>query len=322
MEFETGDSRCRVEFRKAGLHLLQSASGAGLDAAREHRNAPVHQLNARLELRFDAGGGRTRMRLGTQQPPWRVIRAFPQENGAALVHLHNVSGGVLAGDDLRLDIEVGSQARAQVTSTGATRVYRHREGSFDSQQTTSISLAEGALLEYLPDALIPFAGSRHRQSTRITLADGATLFGWEIVAPGRQAMGERFRFHSLRLTTRIESRVGPVLLEDFLLEPETSPLLSPARLGDYTHTATFYAVQVGRPAPDLLELERRLGEIAIRESRQGCTIWGTSALASDGVVIKGLSTSAYRISDTLAVFWTAARRFLIGDAPVPPRKLK
>ncbi len=47
------------------------------------------------------------MRLGAQEPPWRVIRAFPQDNGAALVHLHNVSGGVLAGDDLHLDIAVG-----------------------------------------------------------------------------------------------------------------------------------------------------------------------------------------------------------------------
>jgi len=279
-------------------------------------------LNARLELRFDACGGRTWMRRGAQQPPWRVIRAFPQENGAVLVHLHNVSGGVLAGDDLLLDIEIGSHARAQVTSTGATRVYRHREGSLDSQQTTSISVAEGGLLEYLLDALIPFAGSRHRQSTRITLAEGATLFGWEMIAPGRQAMGESFRFQSLRLTTRIESPLGPVLLEDFLLEPGVESLVSPARLGDYTYTATFYAIQVGRSAVDLLELERQLGEIAIRESRQGCTIWGASALTSDGVMVKGLSTSAYRIPATLADFWTAARRFLVGDAPIPPRKIR
>jgi len=153
-------------------------------------------------------------------------------------------------------------------------------------------------------------------------AEGATLFGWEMIAPGRQAMGESFRFQSLRLTTRIESPLGPVLLEDFLLEPGVESLVSPARLGDYTYTATFYAIQVGRSAVDLLELERQLGEIAIRESRQGCTIWGASALTSDGVMVKGLSTSAYRIPATLADFWTAARRFLVGDAPVPPRKLR
>ena len=36
------------------------------------------------------------------------IRAFPQANGGALVHLHNVSGGVLAGDRLLLQIAVGA----------------------------------------------------------------------------------------------------------------------------------------------------------------------------------------------------------------------
>ena len=262
------------------------------------------------------------MRVGQQQPPWRVIRAFPQENGAALVHLHNVSGGVLAGDDLHLDIDVAPHGRAQVTTTGAARIYRHREGASDSRQTTSISVAEGGVLEYLPDALIPFAGSRHRQDTRITLAQRATLFGWETVAPGRQAMGERFQFERLRLSMKIESPAGPVLLEDFLLEPGSAPLVSPARLGGYTHTATFYAVQVGRSAADLRELERQLTEIAVTETRQGCTIWGITALASDGVVVKGLSSSAHRIPATLARFWAAARSFLLGDAPVPPRKPK
>src|SRR5262249_7538482 len=170
--------------------------------------------------------------------------------------------------------------------------------------------------------LIPFAGSRHRQTTRIALAQGATLFGWEVIAPGRQAMGERFRFDKLRLATRIESPAGPVLQEDLLLQPAAASLLSPARLGEYTHTASLYAIQVRRPPPDLLHLERRLPEIAARESRQGCTIWGASALAFDGVVVKGLSTSAHSIPARLAGFWTTARQFLSGDAPVPPRKLK
>jgi hypothetical protein len=99
------------------------------------------------------------MRVGAQDPPWKVIRAFEQPNGGALVHLHNVSGGILAGDRLSLHIDVGAGAIAQVTSTSATRLYRHRAGAPDSEQHLSISVAEGAVLEYLPDAIIPFAGS-------------------------------------------------------------------------------------------------------------------------------------------------------------------
>jgi len=262
------------------------------------------------------------MHVEAQDPPWRVVRAFPQHDGAALVHLHNVSGGVLAGDELHLDIAVGAHARAQVTTTGATRLYRHRTGMPDSEQNISMTVAEGGLLEYLPDAVIPFAGSRHRQTTRIHLSDGATLFAWELIAPGRQAMGERFLFESLQLHTRIDSPRGPLLIEDFLLQPRNLAIESAARLGSYTHTATFYAIQAGRSAADWREMERQLAEMAVRESRPGCTIWGASALACDGVIAKGLSTTAHHVPATLAGFWAAAKRFLMGEEAVPPRKLK
>lgn len=93
--------------------------------------------------------------VGEQTPPLRMIRAFALADGAALAHLHNVSGGVLGGDRLRVNLTVQPRAQAQVTTAGATRVYRHRRGYPDAEQTTTIDVGEGALLEYLPDVLIP-----------------------------------------------------------------------------------------------------------------------------------------------------------------------
>src|SRR5690348_12893716 len=111
------------------------------------------------------------MRVGAQEPPWRVIGAFPLANGGALAHLDNVSGGVLAGDQLSLQVSVGPQAIAQVTSTGATRLYRHRSNVGASEQRVTLDIAPGGLLEYLPDPVIPFSGSRHRQVTQVTMAE-------------------------------------------------------------------------------------------------------------------------------------------------------
>ena len=51
--------------------------------------------NARLALRFAVKGARTRMSVDAQEPPWKVLRAFELAKGGALVHLHNVSGGIL-----------------------------------------------------------------------------------------------------------------------------------------------------------------------------------------------------------------------------------
>jgi urease accessory protein len=279
-------------------------------------------LTARLALRFEKFGGGTDMRVDAQEPPWKVVRAFQQSNGGALVHLHNLSGGVLAGDCLSLEIDVGERAIAQVTSTGATRLYRHRAGASESRQHTRISVERDGVLEYLPDAIIPFAGSRHVQRTSVTLADGASFFGWEILAPGRQAMGEAFAFESLRIENLLRAPTQPLAWETFRLEPHARSLASTARLGNYRHMATFYAVQVGRPTSDLRALESELSDIAREASRGGVMIWGASALAADGVVVRGLSVTARDLPAMLLRFWNSARRFLTGEEAVPPRKIK
>jgi urease accessory protein len=128
-----------------------------------------------LTLNFLKDGGETRLRIQRQDPPWKVVRAF-----GPLVHLHNVSGGIVSGDRLALDISVEPGASAQITTTGATRLYRHRPSAADSEQQIRISVGENGLLEYLPDAVIPFAGSRHMQKTAIFLATRATLFWQEV----------------------------------------------------------------------------------------------------------------------------------------------
>src|ERR1700683_3460772 len=51
--------------------------------------------------------GVTVLRDVAQTPPLRVIRAFPAEDRSALVHMHNVSGGVLGGDKLLFAGRVG-----------------------------------------------------------------------------------------------------------------------------------------------------------------------------------------------------------------------
>jgi urease accessory protein len=261
------------------------------------------------------------MHVGVQDPPWRVVRAFTQDNGASLVHLHNVSGGILSGDRLTLEINVGPGSAAQVTTTGATRLYRHRTESADSEQHVKIHVGEGALLEFLPDALIPFAGSRHHQCTSVFLAKGATLFSWDILAPGRQAMGETFAFESLQIQTELRSVAGPLLIENLVLDPIQRPLDSAARMGPYTHLANFYVCSVGIPSSKWRELEQKINDFCSAHSRPGAIIWGASTLVADGIAVRGLSLSARELPATLAAIWTIAKRFLTGEDAILPRKV-
>jgi urease accessory protein len=249
------------------------------------------------------------------------VRAFRDDDGGTLVHLHNVSGGVLGDDRLSMEVSVDAGARVQLTTTGATRIYRNRAGSADSEQSVSMRVGEGALLEYLPDVVIPFAGSRHVQRTSMRLERGATLCWWETLAPGRQAHGERFAFERLRIESNIHSGGRPLLRERFLLEPAVRPLSSIARMGEYTHLATFYAVHPGAAPEFWRELENKLNEAAMRRTETGRAVWGASTLTADGVLVRGLAMSHRDIPAALAEFWSIARRFITGEDAVPPRKV-
>ena len=249
------------------------------------------------------------------------MRAFALPGAGRLVHLHNVSGGVLAGDRLAVEVDVKAGAAAQITTTGATRLYRHRAGAADSEQHARFSVGDGALLEYLPDTVIPYKGSRHIQRTEFRLGRGATLYWWEVLAPGRLAAGERFAFDRLRVKTEVYAGPRPVLREDFLLEPERNDLTAKARMSEYSHLASLCIVQEGTPAPFWRAVEDRLNEIARKRTRHGQEIWGASTLAADGVVVRGLSQSGCWLHEALVEFWRTARLAVTGAEAAPPRKI-
>ncbi|MBI3696071.1 MAG: urease accessory protein UreD [Acidobacteria bacterium] len=282
-----------------------------------------YRVEGRLRLRFERhpAAGQTVVTVGEQHPPLQVIRGFPLDNGGALVHLHNLSGGVLGGDGLRVTMEVGPEAGAQVTSTGATRIYRSRSGAPAAVQVTEIRLGENAWMEYLPDPVIPFAGSRYRQETRIEMGPGAGLFWWETVAPGREARRELFDYELLQIESEVAAEGQPVALERIRLEPGARPLSSPARLGPYRYWATFYICRVGVEAARWAALEKQLEELAGELTRPSEVSWGVSALVADGLMVRGLSVKGREITSGLMVFWRTAKRELYGQEAIAPRKV-
>jgi len=275
----------------------------------------------RLNFEFEPTAQRTLMRVLEAQPPLKVVRAFEAEYGAALVHLHNVSGGVLSGDHLMLQVRVGEQALAQVTTTSATRIYRSRPETPPSVQINEMTVAEGGLLELLPDPLIPFAQSSYQQRTVIRLAEGAGLFWWETIAPGREARNECFDYDLLGLEVEIHANGKPIALEYACLEPKQRPLSSGVRMGGYRYVSTFYICRVGLSAAQWTALETQLGQMADAMTQVDQTLWGVSTLVRDGLIVRGMSTEGRLLSSGLLAFWQAAKQALYGQNATPPRKV-
>jgi urease accessory protein len=134
-------------------------------------------------------GGATRLVHLYQRDPLRVLFPMPEANDIALAVLLTTSGGLVAGDRLAIDIQVGEGAAAHVTTAAAEKIYRSTGATTAVAQHIGVGL--GAWLEYLPPETILFDGVRLRRETRIELAAGAGFLGGSILVFGRQARGER-----------------------------------------------------------------------------------------------------------------------------------
>jgi urease accessory protein len=273
-----------------------------------------------LRLSFESKNQTTFLRVLEQQPPWRVVRGFRVPSGETLAHVHNLSGGILDSDALHWSIDAGPQAQAQVTSTGATRVYRSRCADRVASQSAEIRLGEGAYLEYLPDQLIPFAGSRFEQTARVELAHGASLIWWDRVSPGREASGEIFKYESLSSSLTIAAAGEPVTVERWTLTPAARDAGSIARLGPFRHFASCYVCRAGQSGAYWREFESRMESVTQQFSRPEL-LWGVTCLRAHGLVIRGVSTSGRSLSDSLVELWKAAKWFLCGRVATLPRKI-
>jgi urease accessory protein len=137
-----------------------------------------------------ARDGATRLAHLYQHDPMRVLFPAPEAGDASLAVLVTTSGGLVAGDHIRLAIGLDPRAVAHVTAAAAEKIYRSTGATTEIQQELSIERA--AWLEYLPPETILFDGARLRRHTTLTLAPGAGFLGGDILVFGRRARGERF----------------------------------------------------------------------------------------------------------------------------------
>jgi urease accessory protein len=281
------------------------------------------RLQALLTLDFarDEFVGHTVLVASRQEPPLKVVRAFAVQDGAALAHLHNVSGGLLGGDHLALKVNVAAGARVQLTTTGATRIYRPRREALPTTQSNEFTVNEGALLEYVPDAIIPFAGARFSQASTIHLAQGAGLFWWEILAPGREARGESFAYDCIEMKTDVIALGQPIASERVRIEPRGRSTQSFGRLGPYRTWATFCIARVGPSAAEWLALEHELREQAMPLTKHGDTLWAISMLPAHGLMVRCVAVYGRHVLPGLQTLWQAAKQRLYRRDAVPPRKV-
>ncbi|MCJ0762163.1 urease accessory protein UreD [Variovorax terrae] len=146
--------------------------------------------HARLQLDYQLQAGRSTARF-LHHGPLRVLQSLYPEGDAVC---HNVlvhpPGGLVGGDTLELQVQVGPGAHGLITTPGATRFYRS-EGE-PAVQRTRLVLAPGARLEWLPLEALCYSGCLAENRLRLEPAAGAELIGWDVAAFGLPHAGQPF----------------------------------------------------------------------------------------------------------------------------------
>ncbi len=178
--------------------------------------------------------------------PIRVLTPCPRGTAAWAI-LSSLGGGHVAGDQTRVDVEIGPGARCYLGTQASTKIYRNPQGRPSSHAMTA-RCGAGSVLVHLPDPVQPFAGSTYDQRQSYFLEAGAGLVLLDWLTAGRAACGERWAFHRVSVRNEIHGADGPLLIDALRLDARDGPIHAPARTGRCNCLAVL--VVLGPPVLD------------------------------------------------------------------------
>jgi len=214
----------------------------------------------------------------------------------------NFGGGLVAGDQTRLDLRVGKGARCFLGTQASTKVYRNPH-LLPCSHVTSATVEADALLVFAPAPVQPFAESSYTQRQEFRLAPGASLAMLDWVTSGRPACGERWTFthfssrnevwrqpDKTRICSSSAREIMPGLalqeectfLDSLCLDSAEGPLGSTHRTGRFNCFATL--VLIGAPLQKLVV--RLLEEVSGLPIKRRSPLLVNASPIKDGAVLR------------------------------------
>ena len=209
------------------------------------------RAEARVAAEADGRGG-TRLAVLRGESPLLLRRTGPRDGRAVTVHLVGGAAGPLRGDDLRLEISVGPQARLEVRSVAASLALPGRPGLPASRLAITATVAAGGTLRWLPEPVIAANGCDHVAVTRVEVAEGGSLLWRDDVVCGRhdEPAGD------LRTSTTIRYAGSTLYRHDLTVGPRApgwsgAAVLGAGRaIGNVVAAGPGAVAEAGVPGPD------------------------------------------------------------------------
>jgi urease accessory protein len=222
------------------------------------------------------------------------------------VYAATFGGGLVGGDAIALDVNVGPSAAALISTQASTKVYRSDR---TASQRLHAHVEDQGLLVLLPDPVTPFAASRYTQEQHINLADAASLVAVDWMTAGRVSSGERWQFTSYASRTWLR-RGGRIVLHDAtVLTNEDSDVSDRMR----RFNCVAWAIAIG---PAVRAAAARLAGIlsGAPVPKRADVLLSAAALEDDGVLLRVAGTSAQQVGAVLKQHLNFVPS-LLGDDP-------
>lgn len=309
---------------------MQNSSRTGVPRAGLNRNKPVTQFmpdtailpGPEPAIAAKPGGWRAALSLGYVNTGGRTVLVHRRHNGPLVVQkplypegeavCHGIivhpPGGIAGGDRLSLEVDAAAGSQVLLTTPGATKWYK--ANGHEASQTIRIAVADGGLVEWLPQENIVFDGAHMQLGMDIELAAEARYIGWEITVLGRRASGEQFAHGSVRQQTAIFRGGHEVYSEAARLEGGDALLASPVGLAGHHVFGTLIAT--GKACPKSLIAACR--EIVPDDgARHGMT------QLPGALVARYLGSSPQAARGYFTALWQRLRPWLAGREACIPR---
>jgi urease accessory protein len=244
--------------------------------------------------------------------PLRVLFPYQERGDIFQAAIACVSGGLVGGDRLDIDVTLNDGTRATIVGQAAEKVYRSLGP--DCIVETKLRAGDGAWLEYLPQETILFDGARLRRRTRVQIASNGRFLGGGIVVFGRTARGEMLNRGLVHDAWEIRDAAGSLTWKDALhMEGDLAALLArPATFdGASAYGSLIYAAN---DAAKHLGLAR---EIAARLDGTALRIGATSF--RELLIVRFLGRSTLALRNAFSEIWLSLRATAGGLPPVMPR---
>jgi urease accessory protein len=237
--------------------------------------------------------------------PLRLLT--PRNHGhAAWVYTSSYGGGLVDGDRIAMQIEVGAGAAAFVSTQASTKVYRSIVG-------TSAELAArvnpGGLLIVAPDPVVCFATSRYRPVQRFNVAEDASLVLIDWLSSGRRAFGERWQFDEYASETVVLVNEKLVVHDALALRANDGNLAE--RLGRFDVLATLAVIGVPLRG-EAAAIAAAVGETPVTRRPEQLIV--ATQVADAGCMVRIAGASVEQVGHTLRALLGFVPA-LLGDDP-------